>query len=109
MKSSLYVIHDRVTKQFGEIFECSGDPDVVRSFTRMFKQSRSELPVQDLVILCVANCDKSGSVPVVTPVSVPYTVLRGDEISYDEAPAFSGSAFSGDSGPEAIRDPVQEA
>lgn len=109
MKTSLYVIHDRVTKQFGEIFECSCDAELVRSFNRMFKQSRSELPVQDLVILCVANCDKSGSVPVVTPIPVPYTVLRGDEISYDETPEVSFAASSGGSGPEAVRDPVQEA
>lgn len=110
MKSSLYVIHDRLTQQFGEVFESYNDAAIRRSFIDIFKQQRcSGVPVKDLAILCVATCDKSGSVPVVLPVPVPYTVLRGDEISYDQTSEISCAACPGTCGQEAFHDSVPEA
>lgn len=107
---SIYVIYDRVTEQFGEIFECANDLSVRRFYTHVFRNSRdNNIPVKDLAILCVATCDKSGSVPVVRPVPVPYTVLRGDEITYDETPQISCAACSGTCGQEDVHDPVPEA
>lgn len=96
----LYVLYDKVSKRYGDIFQAENDDAARRQFTEIFKRNvgNPHVPVKDMAVVRLATVEPSDDPdefwPIIANMSEPIFVLKGNEISYDEVPASADAAHS---------------
>lgn len=81
----LYVMMDRVSGAFGNVFEEANDASVKRNFKSMIDSG--SVPshfAKDTVVFCVGEIVKDSTEPKLIPC-ISYVVCRGDEYEYSYA------------------------
>lgn len=100
---NIYVMQDRVSGQFGQIFEAQNDSVVRRDFRQIAENYN--IPghlVADTVIFLLGSFNQDADHPAIFCNTLPKIILRGDDPEYVEIRKAVVSAPHCDTLPESI-------
>lgn len=104
----LYVLFDKVSMRYGDIFQAENDDAARRQFTEIFKRNlgNPHVPVKDMAVVRLATVEPSDDPdefwPVIANMTEPITILKGNEIDYGEVCTPAPAACSDHPVPETV-------
>ena len=80
---NLYVMQDRVSGSFGNLFEAVNDESVIRDFKNLIcNPNIPDYVVYDTVVLHLGSFNQDMKNPAIVPAVIPTVVFRGDELEF---------------------------
>ena len=87
MKSSIYVVYDQVSGNYGSVIDFANDGDCIRAFKSMAKAGGvPENFLRDTAVMHIANLDTESGSPVVTPVIRGIVFYGSEAMCNEDAP-----------------------